>query len=259
MGQVSSTNEVKNMTLINMGILNEFAIDCSSTLSQKNIINAQDECSIDITDTDLVNTAYVDKSCLLSASNAAQMSSIAAQQMEQQASAIAQQWGLSSASTSNLINNSYILSQDIVNTYSLDCASDIYQSNSVTCSGGGSITMNGASLENFSDIEADCTQKVLSSSQAASDIETILSQSAKAEQESKFGGLMTAIFGVIAVIVIVLIIVKSSRSSSSSSKAPIGMIVGIFVFLVVAVIVYVSVVSKKGKTKYPSPKTSGTA
>jgi hypothetical protein len=255
-GKTTAKNEVKSMTDISMSILNEFAVDCSTTLSQDNIINASDDCSITLEDTDLTNTAYVDKSCLLSVSNVAQMQATIAQQMDQMAETVSQQFSLAKAESENLIDSTIILSQDIVNTFTLDCSEDLYQSNQVTCSGNGNITLKGVTLENFAKIQADCVQDVLNSSEAAVDVETIIGQSAKAKQEGKFAALIPAVLAVIALIVIVMIVIKSGNSSKGKgSKWPIGIIIGVFIFIGVIVILYTKKAAKK--TKYPSPKVSG--
>ena len=256
-GQTSSKNTVKTMTDINMSIMTEFALDCSTSLSQENVINATDDCSISLEDTDLTNTAYVDKSCLLSASNISQMEVTSAEQMTQMAEAIAQQFALSSAKAENLYDSTFILSQDIVNTFTLDCSETLYQQNSVTCSGQGNVTLKGVTLENFVDIEANCVLDVLNSSEAAADIVRNLDQGAKAKQESKFAGLLIPLLAVIALIVIVLIIVKSRNSTSSgpgSSKAIIGVAIGVFVLIVFIVLLYTK--KSASKSKYPNPKTT---
>ena len=257
MGQSSSKNIVKTMTNIGMSIMTEFAVDCSTTLSQENVINASDECSITLEDTDLTNTAYIDRSCILSASNVSQMEATSSEQITQMAEAVAQQFALSSASAENLYESSFILSQDIVNTFTLDCSESLYQQNSVTCTGQGNITLKGVTLENFVDIESDCALEVLNGSQAAADIERVLNQSAKAEQEKKFSGILAPLLAVIALIVIVLIIVKSKNSTSSgpgSSKAIIGVAIGVFILIVLVAFSYTK--KSSAKSKYPNPKTS---
>lgn len=247
------------MVDIGMSIMTDYAQNCAVDVSQTNIIEAKDDCTIEITDSQLRNSVIVNKECLQSISTISAMSTSTKEQFDQMAKAVTQSFGMPSVTVSeNILRSSYDLSQEIVTTYVDDCATEVFQNNSVTCEGNGSVVLNGVELSNLADIEESCAQKVLNDSSQASELEQAISQTAVAQQESKFSGIITAFFAVVAAVVIVLIVVKTSLSGSTGSgnRGLIGLLVGAVVVLGLIVGLYILLGKKKGKNRYPKPEVN---
>lgn len=258
-----SANVAESIVKDAINVAIQYSQNCSAKLKNTQQITLTD-CTITAKDININNVGVGIVKCAQDVSNVANIQQIVQQALQQSATSASQQLGildLGRVSAQFGVNFSDVqssLSQSIVENFTQTCTSQFANNQSFTCSGSTLYLSEGINLINYQNTITDCTFKAVSQTDAYSQLQQIVSQSAVAKEESVFS--FTVVAGLVIVAVIAIIATGYARKSntigstggytnvggSRVSNSTAWLIVGIVAFICIIIIIYAFLANSRG-------------
>jgi hypothetical protein len=225
--KAKATNELNTMINAGIEVYNTTTQNCSSLINNVNDITIEvDGNNNNIRVTDIVQgqSVSLNSECVSKAAADTTVSQDVTNKVTQQASAIVGSLSIGNSEANNIINNSYDLSQKIVNTFEQKCSPTVNNSNQFkfTSKGTGNTILIGYINQNqLVNAVTKCMQDTIATSDLAQSIEQDIAQSATAKNEGLLDFLkwiaiaIIAIIALIIIIVIIIVIVKAAGGGGS--------------------------------------------
>jgi hypothetical protein len=225
--KAQATNELNTMINAGVSVYNTTMQKCDTLINNNNeidIINQGNNNTITVQNILQGQTVNLNSDCVSKAAADTTISQDVTNAITQQASAIVGSLSIGSSEANNIINNSYDLSQKVINTFEQTCSPLVNNSNVLkfTSSGtGNTILLAYINQEQLVNATTKCMQDTIASSNLAQSIEQDISQSATAKNEGLLDFLkwiaiaIIAIIALIVIIVIIIVIVKAAGGGST--------------------------------------------
>lgn len=227
LSKAKATNEVNNLINLGVDVYNTTVQNCSTAINNVNditIISEGNNNNIDVTNITQRQTVNLDSDCVSKAITDTTIKQDVINKMVQDAAATVGALSIGSSEANNIINNTYNLSQKVIDTFEQKCSPSVDNSNNIKFTSKGDnnkIYIAYLSQEQIVKVTTKCIQDTLATSDLAQSLEQDLSQTASAKNEGLLDFLKwiaIAIIGIIGIIVIIIIAVIIAKAVSGKGK-----------------------------------------
>lgn len=230
MGQASTKNVSQSVTTALLGVVNQTTQSCVSPVNMNQVISIEGK-TVNITGSNISqNQVYsVDFNCLQSNKTVNDLQSSLNQTAQQVAASTNQALNLNPGSTESTNVNNYVsnISESILNAYTGECSTSVQQQQFTNIKAKGTVNITNATLNQSQtgDLMVSCIQNSDNYTQAVSNLQQAVGQTATATVQPLFNfsfvWIVAAIIALVIIIAIIsfLIIVLGRRSSKNSEKA----------------------------------------
>lgn len=230
MGAAQSTNQVNSIINAGIEVVNTSVQNCFPVVS--NSVEVQ-ICAdgtgnqVKIDKIDINQYAKLDSKCVQTAQATTEISQDVINSISQKAESVVESLSLGVADANNIINNSYSLSERIINAFTQNCSPKVNNSAQFqVCAKGTNNVIDVGYINATQGIDAisQCIFNSVSDSKAAQDIKQTIDQSATAKTEGLLNGLkwIGIILGAIVGIILLVVIIKAISGGKNKTEVTIA-------------------------------------
>lgn len=227
---ITASNISNTVSSQSSKIINDFALNSSTTCNASNVINIEKGCEMTNTDINQKATCTINNSGAMDNNIKNSIKQISKQNIAQTAQAIGQNISFNPGdiTSENISNMASTQNQSMVNVVDSSCMSNLSASNTLDCK--GKMINAHVNQDAAANSMQKCTQDNTATNMADQTISQIVSQKAKAVQEDALG---TILFGIAAIIFSCGLVIKFLPLNST------GLETALMIVILIAVIAFI--------------------